>query len=151
MEIQYLKNVKSLMGKNGWRRENRGVDESEIEQLETQLGKRFPQAYREFLWLTGRRFSPWTESHTLGYLLEKKVNEYMPEVLKEYGVELPKDNYWVISIENGSINFFYFDEGENPPIYTCEFESKEYVEDYLRKSNNSLSEFMDEVIYYYTL
>ncbi|KAB2914355.1 MAG: hypothetical protein F9K23_14215 [Bacteroidetes bacterium] len=81
-------------------------------------------------------------------MIEKKVAEIVPKLLKEYGVNLPKDNYWVMAIENGSIDFFYFDEGENPPIYVCEYEGKEYIENYLRKATNSITEFMDRRIYY---
>eukprot|EP01035_Chromulina_nebulosa_P033559 gene33559-44939_t len=113
----------SFMDKKRWKRETKGLDEAEITKVESQIEKKFPQAYREFLWLTGKQgFRAWSESHEIDYLIEKKVAEIVPKLLKEYGVDLPKDNYWVMAIENGSIDFFYFDEGENPPIYVCEYE-----------------------------
>lgn len=140
------------MDKKRWRRETKGLDEAEITKVESQIGKKFPQAYREFLWLTGKQgFRAWSESHEIDYLIEKKVAEIVPKLVEEYGVDLPKDNYWVMAIENGSIDFFYFDEGENPPIYVCEYEGKEYIENYLRKVNDSLTEFIDNIIYYYNI
>lgn len=148
MQINYLKNLQKFIEEKKWRREVWGIDEEEITRTEGHYGVRFPQAYREFLWLTGKDFQGWPESHSLDYLLRKSIPENIPSILKEYGVELPKDNYWVIAIENGTIDFFYFDEGENPPVYVCEYEEKEDIKNYLRKVSNTFKEFIDKRIYY---
>lgn len=148
MQINYLKNLQKFIEEKKWRREIWGIDEEEITRTEGHYGVRFPQAYREFLWLTGKGFQGWIEAHSLDYLLERSIPERMTGILKKYGIALHKENYWVISIENGVIKFFYFDEGENPPIYVCEYEGKEYVDNYLRKATNSFTEFMDRRIYY---
>lgn len=149
LEIEYLKNVKAFMDKQKWSQANHGVNESKINELEDKLGKKFPKAYREFLWLAGKEFSPFKESHELDYIIENKINETAPEVFKKHGIKLPKNDYWIFAEENAVMSFFYFDEGDNPPVYRCEYEYNDGVHDYLRKTHNTLTEFMQHWIDYY--
>lgn len=144
MNIDYLKNVKSWIEKN--RRNGLGVPIAEIEQLEAKIGFIFPKAYKEFLFLSGKRFQPWIESHELDYIIANEFNETAPSILEEYDIKLPKNNYWVISNEDAAMRIFYFDEGDNPPVYVCEYESKNLRPDYYRMTSKTFTEFMQHWI-----
>lgn len=149
MKVEYVNNVKTWIEKNKWNK--CGISEFEIEALEVKIKRKLPKAFKEFLVLTGKAFQPWAEWAGLMDLLESEINETTPNLLKRYGVTLPKDNYWVICDENGAMFFFYFDEGDNPPIYICEYELKGFREDYLRVAAKTFSDFIQDRIYYYEL
>lgn len=135
------------------------VKEVDISQLENIIGKKFPKAYREFLLSCGESFDPISGLNLGFYPLandhETRWIEVQQENAKEnlaaYGFEhlLPKD-YWVIVEMEGSdyIHYFFFDEGENPPVYglsMADYE-EEPTEDFFCKVSDSFSEYIQGFI-----
>lgn len=81
--------------------------------------------------------------------LESEINETIPDLLKRHGVTLPKNNFWLVSDEFGAMRVFYFDEGDNPPVYVCEYEGKNLRPDYYRMTSKTFTEFMQHWIDFY--
>lgn len=76
------------------------------------------------------------------YIITNEFNETARLILEEYDIELPKNNFWIVSDEFGAMRFFYFDEGDNPPVYVCEYEGKNLRPDYYRMTSKTFTEFM---------
>lgn len=148
MEKDNLEKLEKFLKRE--KRTGYGIPEDEIEKLEKSIQQRFPATYRKFLSLTGESFSCMPISEGFYYLQEHKVNNQAKINLKEYGISLKNDNFWVFAENEGAevIFFFYFDEGDDPPVYVCEMAEKE--EDpgypYLRKLKEKLSDFFNYYI-----
>lgn len=143
MEPKYLPKLKKWTDKYG-SKENR-VPEAQISAMEAKLGKKFPLAYREYLLLTGHYFRAMPISNGFSYLLEHNMQSLAKKNLKEYGISLKSDEFWVFAENEGAevIFFFYFDEGDDPPVYVCEMQMKDEPDyEYLRK-DTPFSEFIN--------
>ncbi len=145
MEKNNLEKLEQFLKKYKWT--SYGIPEVEIEKLENSIQQKFPATYRKFLLLTGRLFRFIPISEGFYYLQEYDINNLARKTLKEYGISLKSDNFWVFAENEGAevIFFFYFDEGDDPPVYVCEITKKinnpDY--DYLRKANDHLSSFLN--------
>lgn len=143
MEPKYLPKLKKWTDKFG-SKENK-VPEAQIIAMEAELGKRLPQAYREYLLITGQHFRAMPISNGFSYLLEHNMQLLARKNLKEYGISLKSGEFWVFAENEGAevIFFFYFDEGDDPPVYVCEMQMKDEPDyEYLRKKP-SFSEFIN--------
>ena len=171
MEIKFMRKLKSFLEK--YPKEGMGIELKELNLLNKQTDKNFPLSYQEFLITSGSFFDLMANfGHRSIFSVER--NQKARENMMKFGVSIDRD-FWVIAELDASmiIFFFYFDEGDNPPIYkldlnyysiqeTIKEETKiygaEYVqdlveyfntlekEDTLCKRNNSFSEFINEFI-----
>lgn len=141
MYIHYLKSIESWIHRNPSK--SKGIPESQISSLETKIGKTLPQAYKEFLYLAGQNFYPIMR---IGYSIEWLEKEVWPNEkkwFKEGNIQLEKDHL-VIAEGEGAAYFFYFDEGDNPPLYIIEFDYYEDdPNDALRKLHANFSDFIE--------
>lgn len=104
--------------------ENAPISEEQIKSIEEQIGKTFPKAYREFLLLGGREanmiadMSPGLLSHDYQVKYWEQNQRYAARTMHEAGFDLKKD-FWAFAIlDTGEqFHFFYFDEGDDPPVY----------------------------------
>ncbi|UIR55061.1 SMI1/KNR4 family protein [Sphingobacterium sp. SRCM116780] len=128
--------------------ENEGISEVEIDKLEQWFTIKFPQAYKEFLYLGGE-----TEQIIDGWSSEAKYLNWRQQNIKESmeSVNLKLRPYFAFADFNGSnCLFFFLDEGENPPVYGYD-ESKIYTNEngdevYFIKTHVSFSSFIEEFI-----
>ena len=143
MEKNNLEKLEKFIKRKKWT--GYGIPEVEIKELENSIQQKFPDTYRKFLLLTGDLFAAMPISNGFYYLQEHNINNLAKINLKEYGISLKNDNFWVFAENEGAevIFFFYFDEGDDPPVYVCEITQKinnpDY--DYLRKEEDHLSDF----------
>ncbi|WP_326981778.1 SMI1/KNR4 family protein [Chryseobacterium sp. MYb264] len=151
MEINYLKTMKSnpvIVGAK-----NEGIIESQIIKMEQFSKNRFPNSYREFLFLGGKNNNIFQSSSSSSFNTFKNLRECVENVLTEDNYKIEKD-FWVISALDGGeqFHFFFYDEGENPPVYYyCSYldewenERGEGVPGF-KKINNTFSEFVEKKI-----
>ena len=146
MEIKYLTKMKNTP-KIG-RFENKGISELEIAKLESEFKIKFPQAYKEFLFLGGKRefiLEGWsTEAQYLDWI-QANIKESMDDV------NLKLKPFFVFAeYNNNQCLFFFLNDGENPPIYVYaedkvhQNEKGEFV--YYVKQDNFFSEYIDRCI-----
>ncbi|UIR57864.1 SMI1/KNR4 family protein [Sphingobacterium sp. SRCM116780] len=148
MEIQYLTKMKN--NPKVGRFENEGISEVEIEKLEQWFTIKFPQAYKEFLYLGGK-----TEQIIDGWSSEAKYLNWRQQNIKESmeSIDLKLRPYFAFADFNGSNCFFFFiGEGDNPSIYKYD-ENKIYTNEngdeiYYKKTEDSFSDFIDSFIDY---
>ncbi|WP_281169174.1 SMI1/KNR4 family protein [Terrimonas ferruginea] len=121
---------------------NEGMTEAEIRDLEMQVGLTFPQAYKEFLYIGGRVANMLAASDNAVVDGEwKEMMEIAQEELSEKEIKL-NNAFWVFSsYEPEQFLFYYFDEGENPPVYR-------YDDGNIQQVNNSFSDFINDTIDY---
>lgn len=116
MDIQYLKIMKNnpLVGDE----ENEGITKQQITEMEAFANHKFPDAYREFLYMGGHNNNVTQFSDSSGYLFYQKLRKSVDLVLQEDDFKIERD-FWVIAALDGGqqFDFFFYDEGENPPIY----------------------------------
>ncbi|HAY3544981.1 TPA: SMI1/KNR4 family protein [Elizabethkingia anophelis] len=146
MEIKYLTKMKNTP-KIG-RFENKGISELEIAKLESEFKIKFPQAYKEFLFLGGKRefiLEGWsTEAQYLDWI-QANIKQSMDDV------NLKLKPFFVFAeYNNNQCLFFFLNDGENPPIYGYD-EGKIYTNDkgeevYYKKTKNSFSDCIDNSI-----
>ncbi len=145
MEIQYLTKMKNNPKIGRW--ENRGISEQKIEKLEQDFKIKFPQAYKEFLFLGGefQNCIDWNTNYQ--YLDWTQTN--LKESMDDVNLKLTP-NFIFADYNRDQCLFFFLDEGDNPPVYIYaeekfhKNEKGEYV--YYVKTNNSFSDFIDECI-----
>lgn len=143
MEKNNLEKLERFLKREKWT--GYGIPEVEIKELENSIQQKFPDTYRKFLLLTGGLFGPMPISNGFYYLQKYDINNLAKKNLKEYGISLKNDNFWVFAENEGAevIFFFYFDEGDDPPVYVCEMQMKDDPNyEYLRK-RPSFSEFIN--------
>lgn len=125
MEIQYLTKMKNNPKIGRW--ENRGISEQKIEKLEQDFKIKFPQAYKEFLflggefqncidWNTNYQYLDWTQTNLKESMDDVNLHLKPHFIFGEYG--------------NDQCLFFFLDEGDNPPIY---MRKKNFIK--MRKEN----------------
>lgn len=136
MDIKYLKKAEEYVRKNFPLRIGK-VSEDKILELEAKWNVKFPKAFKEMLYLSGGHFEP---IHFGLEYLEENVWPNEKSWLSEKGMELEKP-YWVIGEDQG-IDFFYLDEGDNPPVWRCDWETKAMFEDRIWKASDSLSNYI---------
>jgi hypothetical protein len=91
----------------------------EVEELELLNGHRFPEAYREFLLWMGRGGGGFLQGSDCFYRDLKHLSSFAQELLEEdqFANQLP-ENVFVFYMHQGyQFNFFYFDDGADPPVY----------------------------------
>lgn len=99
-------------------KECKGVPVADIEALEAEIGKTFPKAYREFLELAGEYF-PYLYAGDSRFEISGKIQDWLQQQLTKYKQSLEKE-YWAIEAYDGvQFYLFYWDEGEDPPVYYC--------------------------------
>jgi SMI1 / KNR4 family (SUKH-1) len=153
MEIKYL----TLMSKTPQiaDEENYGITEDEITMVESEAKKKFPKAYREFLFLGGKGanmigdLNHWVSSYDgeEKYWLERQ--EIAKEQAEEDGIKIDRD-YWVFAdYGREQWHFFYLDEGDDPPVYFyCSYFDDDDGNEYpgIERINDSFSEYINEAI-----
>ena len=123
MTIKYLTLLEKTPVLRG--RKNVGVPLSVIEAYEKRYKVRFPEAYREYLFLAGYRSSILVGVNGGGfpeYKTRQQLN--VKKLLKEEGLQIPGGDFWITTDLDGGeqFDFFYFndpdaEDPENPPIY----------------------------------
>jgi hypothetical protein len=91
----------------------------EVEELECWSGHRLPEAYREFLLWMGKGGGGFLQGSDCFYRDLKDLPSAVLELLEEdqFVGKLP-ENVFVFFLHQGyQFNFFYFDDGDDPPIY----------------------------------
>ncbi len=132
--MKFIKKIKKFLKK--YPNEGKEISIDEVRSLEKNINKTFPTFYQEFLLISGAFFDPIKMDHYFEF--SESRNKKAKENLKKYSIILEKD-IWVISeIDNSMfILFFYFNDGDNPPIYRLDFH---YFENILRY-NYEMEEF----------
>ena len=154
MEIKYLKKMQKTPVIDG--EENEGVIESEIDKLEKQIGKVFPIAFKEFLFLGGNRANMLIDMDNGLFYQDKsphwkEMQENSKTEMAEMGIKPDKD-FWVFaSLDGGEqCHLFYFDDGDDPQVYYyCSYhDNEDFTEEYaaIEKMNYSFSEYINEQI-----
>ena len=156
MNIEYLKKAKRVRKIKEIKSLEAPI--TEVINLESQIGKTFPKAYREFLFLCGNKAAMLAElDHEIDDAFERHI--LAKEVLEEEKFVI-EDEYWPIASLDGcdQFYFFYFNDKtaqypENPPVYICDrglWEADEMESDYqfVRKMEDSFSDFINELITY---
>lgn len=156
-EVKYMQGMVAHLNRNrskkGWYIE--GVAENDIEAVENKIGKNFPQAYREYLLIAGND-TPFIHISAFDYQFDYTVLKYdynnaTRSELKKYNKEITRD-YWVFVTCGEVIFFFFFDEGDNPPVYLyfIQPDPPEFP-DYITKRFNSFSDYIEALISGYSI
>ncbi|GFD75530.1 MULTISPECIES: SMI1/KNR4 family protein [Tenacibaculum] len=148
MDIKYLK--KLVENKKIGVREIRGVSEEEIDKVEKKFKIKFPQAYREFLFLAGDYCGalPLYDTADLETLASDWHQEIMKETMEEFGTKI-KRPFWLYAESNGceQFVFFYLDEGDDPYIYVVDYDHNNNFETQkIVKSKNTFSKGIEGAI-----
>lgn len=124
----------------------KGVPLTEIEALENEIGRRFPKPYVEFLLLAGDRYPYDTDADTGFKYLRGKQKAAQHEFI-QHNQRLEKP-YWAFGdFECKQFYIFYWDEGENPPVYLTSPECADWDEEPLVvKKADSFSKFIEHQI-----
>ncbi|CAL2102329.1 SMI1/KNR4 family protein [Tenacibaculum sp. 190130A14a] len=148
MEIKYLEKLveNSTIGKSTIR----GVSEKEIDKIEEKYGIKFPQAYREFLFLAGDYCGalPLYDTADLKTIGSDWHQEIMKETMEEFGTEIEKP-FWLYAESNGceQFVFFYLDEGDDPYIYVVDYDhNSNYEKQKIVKSEYTFSKGIEGAI-----
>ncbi|GAB0154998.1 hypothetical protein CHRYSEOSP005_02580 [Chryseobacterium sp. Alg-005] len=130
---------------------NEGITREQIEKMESFAQNKFPDSYREFLYLGGESNNVIQFSESSSFSIYENLRSSVERVLSDNQFKMEKD-FWVISSLDGGeqFHFFFFDEGDNPPVYYyCsyldEWENSESKPGY-KKINNSFSEYIEKKI-----
>lgn len=152
MKINYLTTVKSNKLIDGHL--NKKATISEIDELEQRVGKSFPKAYREFLYLCGKGSSMLADlQHEIDVIEE--IQEWAQEALEEVDYSISKP-FWVIGEFGGAEQFIFFywsDSSDDPKVYLCDrpyWGRVSMGSDYkpVRKIADKLSDFLTERVDY---
>lgn len=153
MEIQYLKKMKQTPIIDGI--ENFGVSEDSIRKIEIEIGKKFPIAFREFLFLGGNEANMIADMDHRLFIYEKpnwqEMQQYCKAAMEEEGVKADKDFWAFAALDGGEqFHFFYFDEGDDPPVYyycSCH-DNDDFTDTYagIIKINEKFSDYINEEI-----
>jgi SMI1 / KNR4 family (SUKH-1) len=133
--------------------ENEAMTEDEISALELQSGRKFPTAYKEFLYLGGKNANMIAEmNHSILYddlIFWQERQQIAKEQAEEDGIKIDR-NYWVFAdYGREQWHFFYFDEGDDPPVYFyCSYFDDDQGNEYpgIERLNDSFSEYIEEAI-----
>lgn len=124
------------------------MSESEIEQLEKEAGKKFPQAYREFLFIGGRTANMFAElEHAVAGEDWKQLQQGAKAHLAKTELEVSADYWAFCSLYGGEqFFFFYFDDGDDPVTHI--FESDGYSTPEITSEKQTFSQFVEWYIDY---
>lgn len=91
----------------------------EVEELEQWCGHRLPEAYREFLLWMGRSGGGFLAGSDYFYRHLKDLPAAALELLAEdqFAGQLPANIFIFFMHQGFQFNFFYFDDGDDPPVY----------------------------------
>lgn len=132
----------------------RGVSEDDIKNVEARLGSKFPQAYREFLYLAGEYsggISPYLMpgAESLNELAEDEdLKGFLDYVATSTNIKIERP-FWPFSEYDGYLQywFFYLDDGDNPPVYGLAFRGDDpYTSSYIYPITETFTQFVDELI-----
>jgi hypothetical protein len=153
MDIKYMKKMeKTPLIDESY---NEGMSNVEIVEIENEIGKKFPLAYKEFLLLGGKGANMIADmDHSLlsfvtGEPYWKDVRERCLESMAEEKVD-PKGDIWIFAaLGSEQCHFFYFDGEEDPQIYFyCAFFDNEDGTEYagIQPMKYTFSEYINEQI-----
>jgi sulfur relay (sulfurtransferase) DsrC/TusE family protein len=151
MKIKYLKKMEKTPDIEGHL--NEGITEEQIHEIESKTGYHFPVSYKEFLYLGGNSSSMLANMNHDCYFDEEVIWQERQQIAKEQaeedGIKIDRD-YWVFAdYGREQWHFFYFDEGDNPPVYFyCSYFDDEQGNEYpgIERLNDSFSEYIEEAI-----
>ncbi|MCB9235964.1 MAG: SMI1/KNR4 family protein [Bacteroidia bacterium] len=118
----------------------RPASEKIIMELEEEIGKVLPIAYLEFLLLTGFNFPPTRFNMAIDKL--QLYDEVFKAQLSDYRLEIKREHFVIGMREGETFALFFWDEGDNPPVYLS---APSYCEDgwpLLTLRNDTFSEFI---------
>jgi hypothetical protein len=148
MEIEYLKALQNIYNVNK-KLSRIGVSEFEISNLENSLNLKLPKAYKEFLFIAGKRDNI-LDGWNRGYDDLEFMQEYAHEAFQRVGLQMKP--FWCFAEYNDADSslFFFLDEGDNPSIYNF-VADKVILDDngeevYYKKTHESFSAFIDKKI-----
>jgi hypothetical protein len=153
MEIKYLKKMLKTPVIDD--EENEGISEVKINEIEQAIGKKFPTAFREFLYLGGNDANMIADMNNGCFIGErnwwKEMQQNCTKEIKEEGVEAEKDFWAFAELDGGEqFHFIYFDDGEDPPVYYyCSYhDNEDFTEEYagIIKMNEKFSDYVNEAI-----
>ena len=109
--------AKGLYPLTGWKPTPCTLEE--VEELERWCGHRFPEAYREFLLWMGRSGGGFLAGSDCFYRHLKDLPAAALELLAEdqFTGQLPANIFIFFMHQGYQFNFFYFDDGDDPPVY----------------------------------
>ncbi|AIL47269.1 SMI1/KNR4 family protein [Elizabethkingia anophelis] len=116
MELEYLKRLEEYY-KNTPKVSKIGVSIENIENLEKELHLKFPKAYKEFLYLSGKRDNI-LGSFERGFENLESIQELAKSRINLENLSLKQ--IWCFAEYNDadSFMFFFLNNEENPPVYS---------------------------------
>lgn len=148
METIFLKKLEQTPSIKGHK--SRGISAAEIQNLEQKLKIKFPIAYKEYLFLGGKYCYIPNGGWNFGFVDLEFMQEEAQNVVNDEGLLLRP--FWCFAEYNNaeSFLFFFFDEGDNPPIYNF-IADKGLTDEQgkavsYKKAINSFSEYIDRCI-----
>jgi len=117
MKIKYLKKLEENISLAGWRNIGLTIDEIEALEKEYLVGKKFPKAYREFLFLAGKQ--TYIEADIMDW---EWMIEEVEERFEQYNIPKIKRSIWITDQVDQceQFGFIYLDEDvDDPIIYNC--------------------------------
>lgn len=153
MDIKYLKKMLKVSSIDD--EDNEGISEIQISEIEQAIGKKFPIAFKEFLFLGGNEANMIADMDNGCFIGErmywKEMQQYCQEEMEQEGVK-PEKDFWAFAALDGGeqFHFFYFDDGEDPPVYYyCSYhDNEDFTEEYagIIKMNDKFSDYINEAI-----
>ena len=125
MEILYMQKLEQWKEKY-----NRGVaaTSERVQQIETTYDIVFPQAYKEYLLISGEYFPGLVIGHRLKHAEDDQKRAQ--DLLQEYKLtHLITKPFWVVGDTDISFFYIHLDEGDNPPVYRLTPEDYEDYQD----------------------
>ncbi len=125
MEIKYLMKLKKTPKIQGEKIE--GVLEIEIKKVEDKFKIKFPQAYKEFLFLAGAYSGNICiqDTNDLESISDDEHQEMMNEEIERSGIKFERP-FWLFAQANDCEQFWFFyldEDSENPSVYAFEYGS----------------------------
>lgn len=139
MEIRYLKKLQQAPVIEG-------ISEERINKLEKEISRKFPQAYREFLFLIGKysRFNANGDYWRFNKLVD--IQNKVEEQLSEENFKMEKDFWVFVFFNNGDYSlYFHWDEGEDPAVYGITNFNDDNIT--IEKVSNSFSKYVNDILY----
>ncbi|QDU43509.1 SMI1/KNR4 family protein [Symmachiella dynata] len=136
--------VAEILVRDGVATENtiRGCSATEIEEVQADVGRPLPLAYREFLAKMGRGAGDFYVGTDIFYPTLLGITEAAHELVAEdeAGIVLPKDAIAFMMHQGYQFMFVRTDEGDDPPVYYYMEISGEFV-----KKADKLTQFLIDV------
>ncbi|MFT5921582.1 MAG: hypothetical protein ACJAU0_000131 [Flavobacteriales bacterium] len=126
-----------------------GCSVVEIDALEVKMKVKFPQAYREYLFLMGEEHKLYWSGVEFSFSVMEELQEQALAVLEEEGYSL-EHPFWVINaLGYDQFHFFYFKDGDDPPVYHWLGSDEKTYEGYsngMAKTADYFSAFIKEML-----